>query len=520
MKPLVLAVALLLPLTGPAAAADLVIGRAAEHSSIDPLFSRTGTNQMTAQHMFDRLIDTGDNLEVRPGLATSWTVIDPLTWELKLRPDVRFHDGTPFTAEDVSYSLNRAKNVPNSPAPFSGAVTSVASTEIVDPLTIRIRTTAPAPLLMEQIGLVFIMPHKLGAITTQDLNAGRNVIGTGPYRFREWVPNDRLVLTANPDHWSGKPAFDTVTVRFIKNDGARVAALLSGAVQLIDAVPPADIEPLEKNQAVKLFSTASARIIYMAVDAARDKSPFVTDKDGKAIDVNPLKDKRVRLALSKLINRKTIVERALNGAGEPAGQMVPEGLGGYDAALVPHEQDLAGARALLTQAGYPNGFGLTVHASNDRIPGDDRIGQVVGQMLARGGIKVNAVVAQPYNIYAPAATRQEFSFFLFSFGATTGSAMSGFVNVLATYDREAGMGAFNRTRYSSAAFDAALKAALAEFDEGKRDAHLRAAARVAADDVALLPLYWPKVYWAGRGGITYRPNKAEDTLAMSAAPPT
>lgn len=512
-----LAAAALFLLAGPAAAADLTIGRASEQSSIDPLFARTGNNQMTAQHMFDRLIDTGDNLEFHPGLALSWTVLDPLTWELKLRPNVRFHDGTPFTAEDVAYSLQRAKSVPNSPAPFSGAVASVARVEIVDPLTIRIRTVEPSPQLMEQIGLVFILPHKLGTVATAEFNAGRAMIGSGPFRFKEWVPNDRLVLIANPEHWSGKPAFDNVTIKFIKNDAARVAALLSGGVDLIDAVPPADIDTLAANKAVSLFSTASARIIYMAVDAARDKSPFVTDKDGKPIDANPLKDKRVRLALSKLINRKTIVERGLNGAGEPAGQMVPEGLGGYDPALVPHDQDVAGARALLTQAGYPNGFGLTVHTSSDRIPGDDRLGQIVGQMLARGGIKVNGVVAQPYNLYAPAATRQEFSFFLFSFGATTGTAATGFVNVLATYDRDAGMGAFNRTRFSNPAFDAALRSALAEFDSARRDAHLRAAARVAAEDVAMIPLYWPKVYWAARKGIGYRPNKQEETLATSAS---
>jgi peptide/nickel transport system substrate-binding protein len=501
----------------PAHAADLTIGRGNEQSSMDPLFARTGNNQMTAKDLFDRLITTDADLGLHPGLAVSWSVLDPLTWEIRLRSGVRFHDGTPFTAEDVAYSLARAKTVPNSPAPFNGAVTSVAAVEIVDPLTLRVRTVEPSPQLMEQIGLVFILPHTLGpAVATSEFNAGKAVIGTGPYRFKEWVPNDRMVLTANKDYWGDKPAFDTVTVKFIKNDAARVAALLSGSVDLIDAVPPADVERLGHTKGITLSSITSARIIYAGIDAVRDKSPFVTDKDGKPIEANPLKDRRVRLALSKLINRTTLVERGLNESGEPAGQMVPKGMGGFEPALPPQAFDPQGAKALLAEAGYPAGFGLTVHSSNDRFPADERVAQIIGQMLARGGIKVNGVATQPYNLYAGAAGRQEFSFFLFSYGSTTSNASNALLNVLATWNREAGTGAFNRTRYSNPAFDAALKGALSEFDEAKRDALLRQAARIAAEDVALIPLYWQKVHWAGRAGVTYRANRDEETTASNA----
>lgn len=506
-----------LALADQATASELTIGRANEQSSMDPLFSRTGNNQMTAQHIFDRLVELDAHLGMHPGLAESWKVIDPTTWEIKLRKGVKFHDGSDFTAEDVAFSFTRAKNVPNSPAPFGGAVANVASTEIVDPLTLRIKTPQPTPQLMEQIGLVYIVSHIASAnVASSDFQGGKPTIGTGPYKYKEWVPNDRLVLTANPDYWHGKPEFDTVTIKFIKNEAARVAALLSGGVDLIDEVPPTDVDQITRNPKVKLFSIPSGRLIYLAVDGTRDQSPFVTDKAGKPLDKNPLKDARVRLALSKMINRKIIVDRALNGSGEPSGQIAPPGLGGHDPALKPEALDVEGAKKLLADAGYPEGFGLTLHSSSDRFPGDSQIAQAIGQMFARGGIKMNGVVTQPYNVYATAASKQEYSAFIFSYGLTTGNSSQGLLNVLATYDRDAGMGAFNRTRYSNPAFDKALKAALSEFDETKRNDGFKVATDLVFKDQAIIPLYWQKVHWAARAGVEYEANMNEETTAMNA----
>src|SRR6185437_5800099 len=206
-------------------------------------------------------------------------------------------------------------DIPNSPAPYSHDLSNVSAIEIVDPLTLHIRTPQPTPLLMQQIGLIYALPAKLGTtVTTTDFNTGRTVIGTGPYRLVRWVPSDRLELVANPDWWGGKPEFDHVTLRFVPNGAARSAALLSGQVQLIDAVPPADQQELQRATGVTLYSSATNRIIYVALDASRAQSPFVTDKDGKPLDVNPLQKREVRLALSKLINRDAITERLLNGA--------------------------------------------------------------------------------------------------------------------------------------------------------------------------------------------------------------
>ena len=507
-------------LADPAArAADLTIGRATEQNSIDPQFSDLGNDVATAEHMFESLIHFDAKLQVHPSLAVSWRLLDPLTWEIKLQPNVRFHDGTALTGEDVAFSLRRPRDIPNSPGPLASFVRAVKDTEVVDAHTIRVHTDVPTPLLMDQIGRIFIIPAKLGAsVTTEDFTSGRAMIGTGPYRFKQAIPGDRVVMTANADYWGTKPAFDTVTLKFLSNAAARSAALLSGAVDVIEQIPPSDISVFQNRDDVTLFSVTSTRMIYLAMDQGRDDSPFLTDKDGNPLKVNPLKDRRVRLALSKLINRPAIVERVVAGAGEPAGQIVPDGMGGHDPSLKPMAFDPAGAKQLLTEAGYPNGFGVTVHTSSNRFPNDSQVGQALGQMFSRGGLRVNGVEPLPYNVYAPGATARKYSLFIFSYGSVASSSLNGLMGVLASYNKEAGTGSLNRARYSNAAFDAALQAAAAEFDEPKRSAGLAAATRIAMEDAGILPLYWQKLYWAARKGFVVEPDRGEATSALFVSP--
>jgi peptide/nickel transport system substrate-binding protein len=500
---------------GPTPPTALTFGRATEQSSIDPHFSQTGPNDSTASGVFERLVTFTAALQLQPCLAESWRPLTPLIWEIRLRPGVVFHDGTPFTAADVAYSLDRVRHIPRSPAPWSHAVSNVASIEQVDPLTVRIHTPGPTPLLMEQIGLIYMVPAKLGAdVGNDDFNSGRAAIGTGPYRFVSWTPNDRVVLHGNPTWWGGKPDFETVTLRFIPNSAARVSALLSGQVDLIDAVPPTDAVELGRNKQITLYSSATNRIIYLAVDAVREVSPFVTGVDGQKLDRNPLRDVRVRQALSRMINRDVIADRLLSGAAVPAGQMVPEGEGGYAPDLKPTAFDPKGAKALLAQAGYPDGFGLTVHSSSDRYPGDAQVVQAVGQMFARGGIHVNGVEALPYNVFAPAATERKYSLFLFGWSSGTGDSSEALRSILATYDPANGLGALNRTRYSNPDFDKMLAQAMAEFDEAKRNEMLADATRIAMHDEAMLPLYWQKAIWAARPGIRFEANESEGSSVV------
>ena len=340
------------------------------------------------------------------------------------------------------------------------------------------------------------------------------MIGTGPYRFKQVIPGDRVVVEANPSYWGAKPAFDTVTLKFLANAAARSAALLSGAVDVIEQIPPSDISIFQNRSDLTLYSVTSTRMIYLAMDQGRDDTPFVTDKDGAPVKVNPLKDRRVRLALSKLINRQAIVERVVSGAGEPAGQIVPEGMGGYDVSLKPMAFDPEGAKKLLAEAGYPNGFGLTLHSSNNRFPNDSQLAQAIGQMFSRGGLKVNGVEPLPYNVYAPGATARKYSLFVFSYGSVASSSLNGLSGVLASYDKEAGTGSLNRARYSNPQFDAVLRQAASEFDETKRNRLLAEATRIAMEDGGILPLYWQKLYWAARKGFVVDPDRGEATSAL------
>ena len=251
----------------PALAADIILGSSTEPSSLDPQFSRTGNNQNVAAQIFDRLIEPDPNLQVTPALAESWTNVDPTTWRVKLRAGVLFQDGSPLTTEDVIYSLERAKDIPNSPAPFSGNVGAIASMKAVDPLTIEFKTKSPTPEFIEQIGLVYIVQKKLAeGKNIEAFNDRSAAIGTGAYKVKEWVPGDHITLIRNDKFWGKKPAFDTVTIKFIANDAARVAALRSGSVDLIDAVPPGDVKTLEKTKGIRLSSIASARNVYLALD--------------------------------------------------------------------------------------------------------------------------------------------------------------------------------------------------------------------------------------------------------------
>lgn len=511
----VIAAALLLSASAASFAANLVIGRATEPSAIDPQFSRSGNNQMTADNMFESLLSTDENLQMHPGLATEWTLVDPLTWKIVLRKAVTFHDGSPFTADDVVFSIDRTGKIPNSPAPFTDLVSSVANVEKLDDYTIRITTKTPNPALMEQIGRVYIVSKKAAeSATINDFNAGKAAIGTGPYQFVSWTPSESLKLKAYPGYWGQKPDYDTVEFRFITNDASRVTALLSGSVDLIDSVPPATVDRLKSQKGIKLFPIESGRLVYLALSMRGDTAPGVVDASGKLLTPNPFKDVRVRKAISLMIDRQLLVERILNGSGTASAQVVPSVLGGYAEDLKPGKANPAQAKQLLAQAGFPNGFGITISSSNNRFPGDGPIAQAIGQMLSRGGLKVNAVETQPYNVYATAASKGEYGAYLFSLGASTPNSEANLRSLLQTYSSEAGTGAFNRMRYSNADFDTALRAAMEEFDPAQRIRKLQDATRLAMQDQAIVPLYFQKIYWASRDGLDFAPNLAERTAAQ------
>jgi peptide/nickel transport system substrate-binding protein len=516
MRKLVLGVAL--ALAGHAAAAqDLTIGLGLNVTSIDPHFHNTTPNLNVASQIFDRLVHTDAAQKPVPGLALSWRALDPTTWEFTLRQGVRFSDGSPFEAEDALASLRRAPNVPNSPSSFGIFTRAIGAAEARGPHTLLIRTREPYPLLPNDLSAVNIVHRSMENASTAEFNSGRAAIGTGPFRVVAWTPGDRLTLERNPHWWGGANPWARATFRILTNDSARVAALLAGDVGLIEAVPPNDIARLERDPNIRLARSITTRFFFLHPDQARAVSPFVTDRDGRPLDRNPLQDRRVRQAISHAINREAIAERMFMGQATPAGGVVPDAFFGGDPALRPPAYDPERARRLLAEAGYPNGFGITLHGPNDRYVNDDQTVQAIAQMLSRAGIATR-VETMPWATFATRSNRPDFSLIYIGWLSATGEASSTLRSLLGTFDRDAGMGSSNRGRYTNPAFDAALRAALAEMDDGARQDKLRAATRLAMDDQGIVPLLYQYSVWAARRPLTYTARADDQTWAIWVRP--
>lgn len=501
-----------------ASAETLTIGARAT-PTLDPHFLFLTTNIAYNSHIYGLLVARDENARRTPDLATSWEAIDDTTWEFKLRKGVKFHDGSEFTAEDVVFSIERIPNVPNNPNPYTGTVRSIVDMEIVDPHTVRFKTDGVNPYLPDDLTEVIIVSKKAGeGATTADFNSGKAAIGTGPYKVAEHVHGERLVLARHEDYWGEKPAWDRVVFKIISDDAARVAALLGADVDMIDFVPPTDVGHLETNSKISVFKRPSDRIIYFFPNVRQETSPYLTDKNGKPLDENPLRDRRVRLAISKAINRPAIFEKVMENLAAPAGQTVPEGWFGYDPEIKVEPYDPDGAKKLLAEAGYPDGFGLTIHGPNNRYVNDDKICQTVGQLLARIGMAVK-VDTMPKAAYFPKikVPNVEFSFGLLGWGNSPYPA-SGHLGLMHTYDKDKGFGTYNRAGYSNPEYDRAIEKAVSTVDDAAREKLERQAVKIAMDDLALIPMHVQFTIAAARKGIEFTPRADEATFAMNARP--
>jgi peptide/nickel transport system substrate-binding protein len=510
-------VAAIVMVVSPVSAKDLRIGLSAEPSAIDPHYHNLTPNNSMLSHIFERLIENDEKQNLIPGLAESWKAINETTWEFKLRRGVTWHDGSPFTADDVVFTFSRASNVPNSPSPF--IVTRGKTVKKIDDYTVQISTPAVYPLMPNDVATIMIVSKKHGeGATTPDYNSGKAAIGTGPYKFVRFTPGDRIELVRNDNYWGTKPKWEKVTFRPIKAGPARVAALLAGDVDLIEDTPTADIERLKKDPKVQLSQEVSNRIIYFFIDHARDVTPFAKGKDGSEIK-NPFKDKRVRLAMSKAINRDVIVSRVMEGVGIAASQFLPDHYFGVSKNLKVEKYDLDGAKKLLAEAGFPNGFKLTLHTPNGRYINDVKIAEATAQMLTRAGIETNIEALPPASFFTRASQGgpggvPEFSFILVGWGSGTGENSGALRPLVATFDKDKGQGASNRGRYSNPEVDRLIDEAMKTVDDGKRAALLARATEVAIEDVAIIPSHYQVNTWSARKGLKYKGRSDEYTLAM------
>ena len=491
----------------PAGAQEITLAYGSAVTSIDPLFHNLSSNINFSLNLFDGLVEQDEHQRPAPGLATAWKAVDDTTWEFKLRPGVHFHDGSTFGPEDVAASLKRVAWMPNSPSPFTIYTRAITETIIVDPTTIRFRTAAPYPLMPVDISSIHIVQRLFEQAPTVDFNSGRAAVGTGPYKFVSYTAGGRLVLARNDDYWGAKPAWAKASLRIIPNNPSRIATLLAGDVQGIDNVPPSDMARLENDANVSVVRTLSNTVMFIHLDQFRDQTPDVTDKSGAPLPKNPFKDRRVRQAISKAINREALVEHVMEGAAHPAGALLAEGFFGVSPNTKPEKYDPDAARRLLAEAGYPNGFVMTIHGPNDRYINDEKLLQAVAPMLIRVGIETK-VVALPWAVFIAQASNPNYAYssILIGNGATTGEMSFPLRAQVATVNAATGMGASNRSRYSNPEVDALLAKAMATVDDAKRDLLLQQTSEVAMADQALVPLFYGDDVYALRKGFSYVPR--------------
>ena len=498
-----------------AVAQTLTIGIGDAVTSIDPHYLNSPTNKNVICNIYDALTDADSGYGVIPSLAESWKRLDDLTWEFKIRPGVRFHDGSRLTANDAMAAITRVPKVPNAPQPFTTYIRMINGMTVVDDHTLRITTSALDPILPNELVQIRIMPASAAAMTTEDFNTGKAAIGTGPMRFVSYQPGVGVELVRNDLYWGKRADWEKVSFRIISEGAARVAALLAGDMQMIDLVPSDALEELRKTGKLRVVSAeVGLRYIFLALDQSRDgPSPFVFGPNGEVLEKNPLKDVRVRKALSIAINRPAIVERVMEGVATATGQMMPDGGVGNAPDIKVPQFDPEQAKKLLAEAGYPNGLRVTIHSTKGRYVNDTRIVQAVAQMWQRIGVQAT-IELQPWSSYATRVTKQQYSVMIGAVAAVTSESSQVLRSAMGTYDLPKGWGGFNWGRYSNPKLDELVIEASATGDDDKRNELLRAAMRIGVADVANIPLHFQRTTWAMQRSLTYTGRSDDQTRIL------
>jgi peptide/nickel transport system substrate-binding protein len=510
-------------LTAPALAQELTIGLTSEPTSMDPHYHNLFPNNQTRMNIFESLTSQDAEQNVEPRLATEWEAVDDTTWRFKLRDDVTFHDGSDFTARDVIYSVCRIPTVKDSPSSFTIYTQSIVDMQAEDDHTLIIKTDGPNPLLpIESSTWAILSADANGAeeeITfnregcegigtppqSADFNSPEVAVGTGPYKIEDYTRGNQIVLTRNEDYWGEAPDWQRVVMRPITSAGPRVAALLAGDVDMIESPPIQDIPRIEQ-AGFDVVDALSNRVIYLHMDQ-EGEAAGISGTDGK----NPLLDRRVREAISKAINRQAIVERIMGGVAQPAGELLPAPMFGTSG-REPDTYDPERAKELLAEAGYPDGFQITLGTPNDRYINDEQVAQAIAQMLSRIGIETR-VDASTASQFFSRRNKQEFPIYLAGWGASTGEMSSPLTSLVATYNPDAGLGVTNAGRYSNPEMDALLAQAMTTIDDVKREELLRQAQDMVLDDYGILPLHFERTVWALAPELSYEPRVDQQTLA-------
>jgi len=492
-----IAAAVLCAATFGAQAQTVRIANQGDALSMDPHSLNESLQLSVTGNVYEPLVGRAKDLSLAPALATSWKQTSPTVWRFELRKGVHFHDGTPFTADDVVFSLRRAAD---DGGDFKGVVGEIKEVRKVNDFAVDVETKVPFPILPDQLSNTYIMSKKWAennqAARPVDRRKGLEnaasfrANGTGPYRLRERQPNVRTTFVRNGSYW-GKIDGNVQEVIFtpIGNDATRVAALLSGEVDVMEPVPLQDVERINASPNARAIVGPELRTVFLGMDQKRDELQFSNVK-GK----NPFKDKRVRQAFYQAIDIEGIQKTVMRGASRPTALLVGPGVNGFDPALnkrLPYDPD--GAKKLLAEAGYPNGFEVTMNCPNDRYVNDARICQAVAANLARIGVKIN-LAAETKGTYFPKVLRRDTSFYMLGWSPTTYDSHNALSALTRCVD-DKGAGQFNLGAYCNPELDKLILAIQGETDKSKRAQLISEAFRIHAADVGHLPLHQQSLAW-------------------------
>jgi peptide/nickel transport system substrate-binding protein len=472
--------------------------------TLDPHSQNHATTNAIMMHAYEGLVRYNDKYQIEPALATKWTQLSPTQVRFELRRGVKFHDGTPFTADDVVFSFTRIKQPQGTMGIY---VTGVAEVKKVDDHTVDFILSGPQPILLRNLEGFRIMSkawaEKNRTANVQDYKAkeenyaSRNVMGTGPYKITGWTPEQKITMTINNDWWD-KHASNVKEVIYtpIKSDPTRVAALLSGDVDMLTDLPTQDVARLRAESKLKILDGPEVRTIFFAPDLGSPELKYSNVK-GK----NPFQDKRVRQAMSMAIDRAAIQRNIMRGLSIPAGAMVAPGVNGNTAELdAPTKFDIDAAKKLLAEAGYPEGFEVRLNCPNNRYVNDEEICQAVVAMWARVGIKAQ-LAAENMATFIQKVQNFDSSLYLLGWGIPTYDAQYMIQSLTRTRTTGAD-GNFNFSKISDPTVDRQTDAMKTETDTAKRNGQIREALQRIKDEVLLIPIHHQMRPWAMKAGVT------------------
>jgi peptide/nickel transport system substrate-binding protein len=478
---------------------------AGDPQTMDPHSQNESMTNMMNGQVYERLTRRDRQLKIVPGLATEWQQVGPLTWRFKLRQGVKFHDGSPLTADDVVYSVQRGQ-MPTSQ--INNYAAGVGTAKKVDESTIEFTLAVVNPIFLEHLDSLWIMSktwsekHKvtrpLDFKNKEESYAALNANGTGPYMLASRAPGIKTTYKRNPNYW-GTVEGNVQEVVFtpISNDATRLAALVSGEVDFVLDPSPRDIARLRTTAGVKVIDGPENRVVFIGMDQGRDELLYSSVK-GK----NPFKDIRVRRALYQAIDIETLKTKLMNGQSFPTGAVMPSPLGTYnDPALEQrYPFDLAAARKGLAEAGYPDGFEVTLHCPNNRYVNDEQICIALAGMWAQIKVKVK-VSGEPRATYFPRLEKYDFSMYMLGWGGSVTDAETTLTPVMRNNLGEKGIGFYNYGHSRNDKLDALAAQSSTEADPKKREALIKAALREYREQFTALPLHRQVIPWAARSNV-------------------